>query len=301
MVQSVCEQILSRSLADHGLEQIPETGETVGRWIEQSLRPLILATVGPDAADLLLRELAPMAAYVASQPVKPVLTMPPAMPLGATASPLDTQSHDTTRAREPARSKGTKRDDITQRIYTLPAPPMASLLSRSAEEEEETARIVITSSPQPSAALAKSAEKNGSQKGTHPQNLQNLREQLRALPRVFAASQSNSLPSALQTYLAGTATVVQVTDLVSLLDALDESGAGPQLLLMDCKDPSIHVGSVAAMRDELPVGTTVLVWGVDEVTWRTLAPENSQTNRWVRCSQEATTDDVGSLCSMLLG
>ena len=56
-----------------------------------------------------------------------------------------------------------------------------------------------------------------------------------------------------------------------------------------------------AFGEDLPRGTTVVLWGADDPTWAQLDRERTPACRWVRCSREATTDDVGSLCSMLLG
>jgi hypothetical protein len=94
---------------------------------------------------------------------------------------------------------------------------------------------------------------------------------------------------------------VHVPDLVGLLDALEEPDVIEPVVLIDCHNPTVHISSVSAIGEDLPRGTTVVLWGVDEATWQQLDRERAPACRWVRCSSEATTDDVGSLCSMLLG
>jgi hypothetical protein len=72
-------------------------------------------------------------------------------------------------------------------------------------------------------------------------------------------------------------------------------------VLIDCHSPTVHISSVSAIGEDLPRGTTVVLWGVDDNTWQSIDRDRSPACRWVRCSSEATSDDVGSLCSMLLG
>jgi hypothetical protein len=71
--------------------------------------------------------------------------------------------------------------------------------------------------------------------------------------------------------------------------------------LVDCRRPTLHVTSIAAIGEDLPRGTTIVLWGATEEAWRELDRDRLPNVRWVRCSAEATTDDVGSLCQMLVG
>jgi hypothetical protein len=115
-----------------------------------------------------------------------------------------------------------------------------------------------------------------------------------------ATSHLDSL-AALRRYLSGTASVVHVPDFVGLLDALDEDSVIEPIVLIDCQRPTVHITSVAAIGEDLPRGTTVVLWGADESTWQQVDRDRMPSCRWVRCSSEATPHDVGSLCSMLLG
>jgi hypothetical protein len=121
------------------------------------------------------------------------------------------------------------------------------------------------------------------------------------LPQVLTATNDQQDLAALRRYLSGTAKVTHIPDLVGLLDALGEPGLLEPIVLIDCQRPSVHITSVAAIGEDLPRGTTVVLWGADDNVWQQIDRERSPSCRWVRCSREATTDDVGSLCSMLLG
>lgn len=127
------------------------------------------------------------------------------------------------------------------------------------------------------------------------------KERGKSAARVLAVTADDRAVASLQHTLAGSAVVVQATDLVGLLDALDEARSQEPVVLLDCIRPAIHVNSLAAMSEDLPKGSTIVLWGASEETWRELDRERSQTCRWVRCSHEATLDDLGSLCAMLIG
>jgi hypothetical protein len=123
----------------------------------------------------------------------------------------------------------------------------------------------------------------------------------KGLPLVLTATNNRAALSELRKYLANAASVAHVPDLVGLLDALEEPGVVEPIVLIDCHSPTVHISSVSAIGEDLPRGTTVVLWGVDDSTWAQIDRERSPACRWVRCSSEATTSDVGSLCSMLLG
>lgn len=69
---SICDQLVRRSLRAQGLAAVPECGTEIGDWLEGALRDEVEAVMGPDAADLMMMQLGPIAAYAAfSQPVPP--------------------------------------------------------------------------------------------------------------------------------------------------------------------------------------------------------------------------------------
>jgi hypothetical protein len=50
----------------------------------------------------------------------------------------------------------------------------------------------------------------------------------------------------------------------------------------------------------LPARATVVVWGASPESWRDFELESSSTYRWVRCTKEASADDLVPLCRMVL-
>jgi hypothetical protein len=299
----LCEQLIAKSLAAQGLDNVPEQGTIIGEWLEGALRAEIEAAVGADAADLVLSQLGPIAAYAAiSQPQQqaaaggraaraaaPSNALPdfdddePDRPTDLRMNPEDTDwspfgqnpGSATRQRNEPADSDASRRRDPFSDPAVRTLPP-----ARPADQRPANDVAFYTARPQPGTDL----------KSHRPTTL----------PFVLTATSDVGDLEALKRYLHGTASVVHIPDLVGLLDTL-ESGLVEPVVLIDCKRPTVHISSVAALGEDLPRGSTVVLWGADEATWQQIDRDKSPRCRWVRCSREASTADVGSLCSMLIG
>lgn len=292
---AVAAQMVERALQAAGIVTIPEGGPALAGWVDGPLRAQVELYVGADAAELLAAQLAPVVAHAAGRRADAVAPSPnapgPAAPAKA-ASP----------AKPPPilpaeKGRGTFGSDQPTGVIAQPLQPPGKL-----HDVQGTARIGLTDAQRRAlgARRAKPGDLAGSVVTTrHPQTF----EVAEPLPprRVLAATSARSAVEALQTYLGSTAQVEQVSDLVALLDALEEPGAGRPIVLVDCLRPTVHVTSIAAIGEDLPQGTTVVLWGTSESSWHELDRERTPNCRWVRCSQEATPDDVGSLCAMLIG
>ncbi len=266
-------QLVARALQASGLAEIPESGQAIAHWIQGSLRREVEVSVGADAAELMAAQLAPIVAYASAAPATRV---------EARAGARERIADDGRAQR--AGTQGSFASEMPTGVVSAPKP------ANSREQLARTARMRLT------ADQLKVLQAAGEDRHTsRPQGTESSE-----LPRVLAACANARAVESLRSQLRGTAEVVQVTDLVGLLDALDESGLDKPIVLIDTQRPTVHVTSVAAIGEDLPRGTTIVLWGVSEETWRDLDRERVPTCRWVRCSQEATPDDVGSLCSMLI-
>jgi hypothetical protein len=255
-------QIVARALENVGLTEIPEAGPEMASWIGGELQREIAQAVGSDAAELVAAQLAPIVAHASTAPSQSgARAFGSDKPTGVAVAQL------TARARR-EQMKSTARVRLT--------PEQQRALSNP-EQAKHTAR--------PSANLPKV--------GAGPEGA--------APRRVLAATADASLVTSLGAQLGQTAVVLQVLDLVALLDALDEPGGHDPIVLLDCQRPAIHVSSVAAISEDLPQGTTIVLLGASEEVWRELERTRGAACRWVRCSHEATTDDLRSLCAVLIG
>ncbi|HVZ32013.1 MAG TPA: hypothetical protein VG963_06290 [Polyangiaceae bacterium] len=262
-------QLVARALQASGLVEIPESGQAIAQWIEGALRREVEISVGVDAAELVAAQLAPIVAHASAAPV--------------------VMSRASATGREPVRQAPAHKaaafaSDLPTGVAVAPKP--------AREQLARTARLRL--SPEQLQQL-QAADRNTSR----PQSSQST-EPGGELPRILAACTDAGAVESLRSQLRGTADVVQVTDLVGLLDALDEAVHVKPIVLLDTQRPTVHVTSVAAIGEDLPRGTTIVLWGASDEAWREIDRDRVPTCRWVRCSQEASPDDVGSLCAMLI-
>jgi hypothetical protein len=300
----ICEQLIARSLASHGLNNIPENGSELGVWLEGGLRNEVETVVGPDAAELLVSQLGPIAAYAAI--TVPRTTQAGQNSLRAAAAPAPPRCD--LLAEDPFADSG---DDG---LFEEPDRPTNLRFDTGQEPDWEPQRMPVPAAFESGPPTGLYANKelsyspipdnaNGQTKSpalhtTRPQD--NLFAS-KGVPCVLTATANAHDLEALRRYLSGSANVMHIPDLVGLLDALEDGSMVEPIVLIDCQRPTVHVTSVAAIGEDLPKGTTVVLWGADDGTWNQIDKDRTPLCRWVRCSREATTDDVGSLCSMLLG
>lgn len=340
----MCEQLIARSLAAHGLSTIPESGTEIGEWLEGSLRVEVETAVGADAADLMITQLGPIAAYAAiskprtrdglapveptrrisTRPGRPTSTEPPApdRAIARSGSPLQLEDDEPDRATDLRFDVGAEPDWEEQRItHANPfdrkpnpfdsGPPTGMYaqkeLSFSPTPPANGNHAPPTSAPPvvtlpPAKLVPGPTSDRDLLSTTRPPIPEPISLEIASnLPQVLTATADRSDLDALRRYLSSSASVVHIPDLVGLLDALEDPALVEPIVLIDCQRPTVHISSVAAIGEDLPKGTTVVLWGADDSTWSQIDRERSPACRWVRCSREATTDDVGSLCSMLLG
>ena len=288
----VSAQVVERALSTAGLAVIPEAGPALTAWVEGPLRAHIEACVGADAAELVAAQLAPIVAHAASgaraaAPASPKREAPANEP----RSPLAGKEPRSAASNDDARSgRDTFGSDQPTGIAAQPpagGPQRGAPQNAGRRELTEAQRSALTRAPESGNTL-------------RPQGFQ-VEDEAVPRRRVLTACSAPDAVAALQKYLGRAARVEQVSDLVGLLDALEEPDEPHPIVVVDCQRPTVHVTSIAAIGEDLPHGTTIVLWGSSDATWKDLDRERMPNCRWVRCSQEATTDDVGSLCAMLIG
>jgi hypothetical protein len=296
------DQLVTRALQASGLSEIPESGAAIAAFIEGALLREVEQSVGADAAELVAQQLAPIVAHASVSRVARVPSLaPPARAAKATGSNRAERVKKSASAKKAAPSDKAApagRDAFGSEQPTGVATAPQARGRRS--DLARTARLKLTREQMDQLKDPSSGNKpNHAGHTARPEP--GTQADTRARTQLLGASADGDAMRALGVYLMGTAHVSQVDDLVGLMDALEEPGLHEPIVLLDCRRPTVHVTSVAAIGEELPRGTTIVLWGASEETWRELDRERLPNVRWVRCSVEATTDDVGSLCQMLVG
>jgi hypothetical protein len=310
-------QLVARALSSAHLSEIPEQGRAVAHWIQGALLREIENAVGADAAELVAQQLGPVIAHVASEG-KPSLpnrpgsdrtTKPSSDRAGVRSAPYVRVASDRVQPRASS-------ERANQRVPSnRDNPRVPSERAQRPASDRSGARRSPFGSEVPTGVISAPPRRNSAETTRTQLTAEQLAEMNRAghtarpaapnpedqeLRRVLVASNARAAVDALQGYLHGTASVAMVADLVGLLDALDDKTLRDVIVLLDCQRPTVHVTSIAAIGEDLPAGTTIVLWGVSDDTWNQLDRDRVPSCKWVRCSHEATPGDVGSLVSMLI-
>jgi hypothetical protein len=279
-------QLVQRALDASALSEIPEQGRAVADWIAGPLLREVESAVGVDAAELVSAQLAPIVAH-ASVPAAKAAE-------GARRNPFG--SEQPTGVAAAPKTGRTALSGARADSGLAPANARAGRELRS--DLARTARIKL--SPE---QLAKLQRPSDSDQGhtARPLPQDPTSEHASAQPRLLLGASSDTAALAgLAQHLGASASVIAIGDLVGLLDALEEPGVVEPIVLLDCRRPTVHVTSIAAIGEDLPRGTSIVLWGASDDAWRELDRDRLPNVRWVRCSQEATPADVAALCAMVL-
>ncbi len=119
------------------------------------------------------------------------------------------------------------------------------------------------------------------------------------VPVVAVASMDPSGLSEMSLALAGVATVHAANDALEILDELGDRRT--DLVVIDCRRPVVSVETLLALGPELPPEARIVLWGERadlEQRLDMLGLELPDT--WVCCGPQASAEDVGAVCRVLL-
>jgi hypothetical protein len=304
----VRDSLILQALEGAAESAIPEGGARLQRFVNEFLGPTLRERLGYDAADAILTSLAPivqMATEEISQ-VRPRSTRPQntaqATAAHRSSKPTPKAVSAPSRARTtPAPATRTPVPGRSPRPARTPPPAARTPPPSSRREEpaeEEWPEVTVESRPRPASSSNQvpAALKDPEERAGRP----TLPAPDRGLPVVLLATSDPQQVEALDALLRGHAWLAGVHDPIGLLDALQAHAERQPVLIVDCRRPCVRATTVAAMAPELPEGTTVVLWGADDGTEAELEDVEPSARDWIRCTAEATAQDLVSLCSMLI-
>ena len=103
-------------------------------------------------------------------------------------------------------------------------------------------------------------------------------------PTVVLATRDRSLLRTLVEWLEDRARVVNVNNVLDLVQHAAESRS---LIVLDCNRPAVRPVAVAALAEELPPQTRVVLWGPSVDDENAVRALSSTTERWIRCDSAA--------------
>jgi hypothetical protein len=97
------------------------------------------------------------------------------------------------------------------------------------------------------------------------------------------------------------ASVQRVENLLSLLDELRQGGQRRVVLVIDARSPSVKPLSLAAIADELPATTRVVLWGMSNENYAKMLRLSPAVAGWLVCGISCPTSEVVAQCVRLVG
>lgn len=302
-------RIISRALFVAGLDAIPERGPALREFVDRFLRQAVAASLGDANADHVSQCLEPIvklveqaAAVARTDPRPPELALEafaeadrlehlldpepvrlPDIELGLPSlEPIELEH-------EPLHSAPTR---VPQTSDVTPMRPRR--LERAHYQQEvvddplglELAGPLELPEPIDDETLYETGQRRISRRARKP--------------LVLVASRDGSSVHQLMGLFHGNALLVHVDDAFTLLAALQEEGARPDVVVVDCRSPSLQPATLAALAPDLPQNAFVLLWGGDEDVRAQLRSLGARIEQWQTCDGVATPEDVANACLALV-
>jgi len=117
-----------------------------------------------------------------------------------------------------------------------------------------------------------------------------------SLPLLLVATVDPSTLQELNRALVGVASLEPVTDALAILESLGED----DVVVVDCRRPSVRLETLLALGPELPDGARVVLWREDANVKRQLSALGSgMPGDWICCGPDAAAEDVATVCRVL--
>jgi hypothetical protein len=120
-------------------------------------------------------------------------------------------------------------------------------------------------------------------------------------PTVLLASTDPELLRLFQAWLDLRAVVESAAGATHLLERLAQVGGPRAVIVLDGKNPGIRPLTLAALADELPTGTTVILWGVQSHLQARMCTISAAAEKWLVYGGNATSNEIVAHCAKIIG
>lgn len=122
-----------------------------------------------------------------------------------------------------------------------------------------------------------------------------------ATPIVLLATNDANLVRCFAAWLDLRATVQPVSNVLSILHAVNSAAGRRVVVLYDARSPSIRAVALAALAEDLPESASVILWGVSSETYAQMLEVSTNVAKWMSCGADFTTHDVVAQCARMVG
>jgi hypothetical protein len=116
-------------------------------------------------------------------------------------------------------------------------------------------------------------------------------------PIVYVASSDPELLRSFQAWLDARASVEHVSGASPLLRRMAEAPNARCVVVLDGKNPSIRPLTLAALAEELPLKTTVLLWGVPSHVHARMCAVAAAAEKWLVAAGDTTSEEIVARCA----
>jgi hypothetical protein len=311
---SVRDTILARALGAARREELPTDPSELDEFLQGALHDSLIKALGRELGQSVATELERTLALA-----KREASRTPA----PTRQPLDT-------VRPGARDKSVPPVGRRKTRSTLPSPevlPPGSVVPSDQQWVEKerrglaptlpaARRIAVVESTSPSHPAAERDVSRPVKGGTLPVSADYPRGVAQALgvfgtasvdpgsnrrPTVLLASSDRELLRLFQAWLDLRAAVEAAAGATHLLERLAQVGGPRAVIVLDGKNPGIRPLTLAALADELPAGTTVILWGVQAHLHARMCTISAAAERWLVYAGDATSNEIVAHCAKIVG
>ena len=118
-------------------------------------------------------------------------------------------------------------------------------------------------------------------------------------PIVYIASTDGDLLRSFQAWLDARAIVEPIAGATTLLRRMSDTPNARSVVVLDGKHPAIRPLTLAALAEELPPKTTVLLWGVPPHVHARMCTVASAAEKWLVAAGDTTSEEIVARCANL--
>jgi len=306
---SVRDTILARALAAASRTELPTEPRELDEFLHGALQDTLVKALGPELGLSVSSELERITATARKT---------------STSQEAVREQHDT--VRPGARPRSISLPNQRKARSTLPSPEMKDDSASEPRRSEKTRRAVAPTvpagrrvqAPAPSPSPSRVArEQSIHAKGAPlPMSTDYPRGVAKALgvigtasvdpgsagrPLVLLASSDPELVRLFTAWLDLRAHVEETSGAKQLVMRLADLDGKRAVIVLDGKHPGVRPLTLAALADELPAGTTVILWGVQPHLHARMCTISALAEKWTVYGGDATSNEVVAECAKIFG
>lgn len=168
-------------------------------------------------------------------------------------------------------------------------PPGSAPISRNPDD----IKTPPWSSAEYPSTMAEAIGMRGAAPSSHP-------GKQRSLPHVLVATRDPAMLRRITVWLDPRAAVMRVRSAMDLLHRLEDAAHSRSVIVLDCRQPSLRPAALAALADELPVSTKVVLVAATPELRRELSAISPVAGTWLMLSASARPKEIAARCVELV-